>query len=86
MSAVDAGGPAFPGSGPSYPQPSGMTLRDYFAAKAMPALITEWGRVILHMDGKDFSGLNIVNNGGGTPTSIAEEAYAMADEMLEARK
>lgn len=32
---IETGGPAFPGSGPSYPQPSGMTLRDYFAAKVI---------------------------------------------------
>ena len=37
---INDGGAAFPGSGPSYPQPVGMTLRDYFAAKAMSALIS----------------------------------------------
>lgn len=33
MSAQDTGGPAFPPSNPGYAH--GMTLRDYFAAKAM---------------------------------------------------
>ena len=43
---------------------NGMTLRDYFAAKAMQALANH-----------------------GTPYSkIAREAYALADEMMEARK
>lgn len=30
----ETGGSAFPGAGPEYPQPKGMTLRDYFAAHA----------------------------------------------------
>ena len=43
MSAVNTGGAAFPGLHPSkecqYNDP-GMTLRDYFAAKAMQALLS----------------------------------------------
>lgn len=35
MSAQDNGGPAFPVATATYLQQSGMTLRDYFAAKAM---------------------------------------------------
>ena len=47
------GGPAFPGSGSSlarqqaqahgfsYEEPTGMTLRDYFAAKAMQAILSD---------------------------------------------
>ena len=81
---IDTGGPAFPNNeGDTY---DGMTLRDYFAAKAMQALISEWGRVMHNMDGASFSGLNIIDNVGGTPTAISEEAYAMANAMLEARK
>jgi hypothetical protein len=38
MSKRDDGGPAFPMPSESHPQ-DGMTLRDYFAAKAMQALI-----------------------------------------------
>jgi hypothetical protein len=34
----ETGGPAFPPSNPGYAH--GMTLRDYFAAKAMEAIIT----------------------------------------------
>jgi hypothetical protein len=50
----------------------GMNLRDYFAAKAMQSLINEkyWH------DPK----------GGIHQISIAEDCYAMADAMMEARK
>jgi hypothetical protein len=65
---------------------TGMTLRDYFAAKAMQSLIVETGRVLQHCEGVDFSGLAILDNEGGTPTAIAEESYALADAMMEARK
>lgn len=57
----------------------GMTMRDYFAAMAMQALLPIW-RSDLEDD------LNIINNEGGTPTLISEEAYAMADAMMKARK
>jgi len=50
----------------------GMNLRDYFAAKAMQSLINEkyWH------DPK----------GGIHQINIAEDCYAMADAMMEARK
>lgn len=38
MSENETGGPAFPGALERY-HSQGMTLRDYFAAKAMPTLI-----------------------------------------------
>ena len=43
MSEIDNGGPAFPHEfGATYgPWTAGMTLRDYFAAKAMQAAATE---------------------------------------------
>ncbi len=50
----------------------GMTLRDYFAAKAMQGLITS-----RHTD---------YENGWYAEAEVAKSAYAMADEMLEARK
>jgi hypothetical protein len=54
---------------------SGMTLRDYFAAKAMAAIVRRW-------DGHSF---------GGGPNSpqykeLAEDAYFIADAMLKARE
>ena len=53
----------------------GMTLRDYFAAKAMAAIVRRW-------DGHSF---------GGGPESpqykeLAEDAYHIADAMLRARE
>lgn len=81
MSTQDNSGPAFPvpltaghyWSGEV--DPNGMSLRDYFAAKAMQALMhqpREW-----------------VNEGGGelcNPASIAPAAYGFADAMLKARQ
>ncbi len=89
MNRTDTGGPAFPGLHPSkecHYQDSGMRLRDYFAAKAMQSLIVEKGRVLQHCEGDDFTGLVIKDNEGGTPTTIAEDSYAMADAMLKARE
>lgn len=41
MSNTNTGGPAFPVSGDTYQiQAKGMTLRDYFAAKAMQSFAT----------------------------------------------
>jgi hypothetical protein len=50
----------------------GMTLRDYFAAKAMQGLITS-----RHTD---------YENGWYDEERLASSAYQMADAMLEARK
>lgn len=52
-----------------------MTIRDYFAAKAMAAIVRRW-------DGHSF---------GGGPESpqykeLAEDAYHIADAMLRARE
>jgi hypothetical protein len=69
----DTGGNAFPttefidGIGEYFD--SGMTLRDYFAAKAMQALITHYGHETL----------------GGTVSCIEESSYEIADELLELR-
>jgi hypothetical protein len=51
-----------------------MTLRDYFAAKAMQALLSEfeYGQSPSEIQ-EDFLG------------NTAEQAYAVADKMLEAR-
>jgi hypothetical protein len=51
----------------------GMTLRDYFAAKAMQALLNsdEWRESLGESDASKFT---------------AFSAYAMADAMMEARK
>jgi hypothetical protein len=67
MNNTNTGGPAFP-YGTAY---AGMTLRDYFAAKALEALI---GRTELE-DGE-------LHN----PAIYAEASYEMADAMLRARE
>ena len=60
----DNGGPAFPVQDMSKWQVPGLTLRDYFAAKAI-------GYTVDHCT---------------TYSRSAEEAYKMADAMLEVRK
>jgi hypothetical protein len=59
--------PAFP----VLPYKSGMTLRDYFAAKAMQSFLSH-----LVEEGWDADDLELV----------AETSYRMADAMMKARK
>ena len=72
----DTGGPAFPTDngmeGGMWRGSPGMSLRDYFAAKALQARMTA------------FCSLEV--NHGWTNMEIAIDAYAMADAMLKARK
>ena len=82
MSQIKHGGPAFPnneiwitdGKGNSQPDPScaGMSLRDYFAAKAMQGLLAASG------DGNTNVEYDV--------DAVVRSAFAMADAMLEARK
>lgn len=75
MNNTNTGGPAFPGLHPSAEcrfKDEGMTLRDYFAAKAMQALITS-----RHTD---------YENGWYDEAMVAASAYDMADAMLKARE
>lgn len=76
----NTGGPAFPRSmystnGPfqssAYSDGYGMDLRDYFAAKAMQALITS-----RHTD---------YENGWYAEDALASSAYNMADAMISER-
>lgn len=79
---INDGGPAFPLKEPVTRDALGMSLRDYFAAKAMAAFIAEplregesstawrWTRQ-LQVSGPDI---------------IAHAAYMMADAMLKARE
>ena len=73
----NTGGPAFPGvqyiSMNGKQNPEGMTLRDYFAAKAMQALLSA----------DRYTGIIGVNN---YEHRRAEDAYKMADAMLNARQ
>lgn len=75
MNSIDNGGPAFPVTEQTNVHDehvswaeSGMTLRDYFAAKAMQAIIAN-----------PEEGLSY------TESAVAENAYVMADAMINAR-
>ena len=75
----DTGGPAFPVPGLHENNDyDGMTLRDYFAAKAMQS-------ILLHYDAATSFEEDEVNDSEGMPSLIAVDAYIMADAMLKAR-
>lgn len=74
--STDNGGPAFPGEpatrfGEANEYNQGMTMRDYFAAKAMQSYITI--RINSGIGEDNFDPL------------ISKWAYEMADAMLKAR-
>jgi hypothetical protein len=69
MMSKDTGGPAFPTTKNVSSYFHGMTLRDYFAAKAMQGLLAQSDGTAPSSD-LDFG---------------AEYAYKMADAMLKAR-
>jgi hypothetical protein len=75
------GGPAFPYSaldpaGPSlYKDNEGMTLRDYFAARAMSAI---WS-------GNALAEIKNVRGDDSAENAIAQMSYSQADAMLKAR-
>ena len=62
--------PAFPNNFISEDR-RGMTLRDYFAAKAMQSYLSAWIMTKQHPE---------------TDLILAKHAYAMADAMLKARE
>lgn len=75
---LPSGGPAFPGEkNERFGQPNdcneGMTLRDYFAAKALPVVASG-----CHLSGQDFLHPDQY-------ASAAFDAYRMADAMIKAR-
>ena len=59
--------------------PNGMSLRDYFAAAAMAAFISNESRVVAMAHATD-------GQEGIVDFAIALSAYDMADAMIEARK
>ena len=78
------GGPAFPTSNGGSPD-DGMTLRDYFAARALPLIFHDYWEAgvrdkqpIQYGEGPDDESTDLA--------LIAEHAYQMADAMLTARK
>lgn len=70
----DTSGPAFPVAFTTTPL-QGMTLRDYFAAKALQAIIAQGGL--------GFMGWHPSN--WDSTSAIASAAYSMADAMLAER-
>lgn len=93
MSNTNTGGPAFPTmnehqAGNQLWHFEGMTLRDYFATKAMQAIIgTERAQEFVDEDGYE---MNYEEGHGGTlfihTKFLPEEAYMIADAMLKARE
>ena len=84
----DTGGPAFPanemnGDGSLYMQHFGMTLRDYFAAKAMQAQIASYKHGDRWPFDVDPSGSVSEEDSGSDQCAIV--AYWFADSMLKAR-
>jgi prophage regulatory protein len=77
-SDINEGGPAFPGYGET-----GMTLRDYFAAKAMQAhAAAQWASYYTATtNGNEFSPFNVFNE-----SDLADMAYDVADQMIKARE
>lgn len=88
MSTVNDGGPAFPMTveddrdcaGRFASGYGGMTLRDYFAAKAMNAALSNPAPELIQWNIKDADRREI-----SVEQSIAEWAYGQADAMIAAR-
>ena len=80
MTTKNDGGPAFPMPavtseyGRIHDQEYGMTLRDYFAAKALPLAFLAMGKGYFESDNESMS------------SDVATCAYQMADAMLAARE
>ena len=70
MKSTNTGGPAFPHYGGAGWIGPGMSLRDYFAAKAMQGLLA--GRFLICAD-------------PAAEHAVSKAAYQQADAMLEAR-
>jgi hypothetical protein len=89
MTTKDLGGPAFP----VHPEMAsalgcmnsmtdcGMTLRDYFAAKAMQSLVNQSHEDLCEWLGEDPS----EGYEGNTINVLVTVSYEMADAMLKAR-
>jgi hypothetical protein len=74
MSEINTGGPAFP---EDFPCDSGMTLRDYFAARAMQAMMSSPEFMVV-VTGNQALGENARER-------VANLSYQYSDAMLKAR-
>jgi hypothetical protein len=73
----NTGGPAFPIKGPVMANDhQGMTLRDYFAAKALSGLLA----------GLDRDARRFMEQQAEPVGAMANACYTMADAMLKARE
>ena len=70
--------PAFPTNQNGYLVGSGMHLRDYFAARAMQAILPTYNNIFDDETGG--------NDDPTFPELLAKDAYIMADAMLKARE
>ncbi|WP_431642816.1 hypothetical protein [Enterobacter mori] len=72
------GGPAFPVAGSEHNYPiEGMTLRDYFAAKAMQSIVSS---------PKEMESIIDTLGAKTAYAKVSETAYVIADAMLRARE
>lgn len=83
MTKNNDGGPAFPTPAHNL-QNDGMTLRDYFAAKAMQAMLQS-GNFGPKLSDALYYG-DDMDRVMDKSASLAEGAYEMADAMLSTRK
>ena len=73
MSNTNTGGPAFPTATLAQKTEGGMTLRDYFAAKAMQGDMSTYSEDLIYEQSEWFE-------------ARAKQWYAVADAMLKARQ
>ena len=71
MNKTETGGPAFPVNTSTAPDFDGITIRDYFAAKALQGILSDMPMTLYGTD---------------CDKNTAALAYSIADVMLEARK
>jgi hypothetical protein len=85
MSKINKNGPAFP-TGNDYEK--GLSIRDYFAAKALPICYQNYMHDYFHEDNSDHDIRDSSKRGEfmrEEKNAIADLAYEMADAMLRAR-
>ena len=81
------GGSAFPLSGPLTTSDNlGMTLRDYFAAKAIPCAYKYWMEDYYHPQSENGAENEERTSLTGSMELIAAYAYDLADAMLAERE
>ena len=86
MSTIETGGPAFPVGSGDMRDPVGMTLRDYFAAKAMQGIVA--GVSGLDKEGEERVRKDWLKSYPGRTwgQAASEQSYHIADAMIKARE